>query len=105
MRTPLLYPTVQEAVVVHPAFWCNIKPLRKLAITLLLTSLAGVGVQAADLLVAASANTSYMIKEVSAVFEKRNEEEKKQNLWKKHDHAAHARDRDRDQGASPEGTG
>ncbi|MFB3904078.1 MAG: molybdate ABC transporter substrate-binding protein [Acidobacteriota bacterium] len=43
----------------------------KLFKTLLLTCLASVTVEGADLLVAASANTSYMIKEVSAAFERR----------------------------------
>ncbi len=46
-------------------------PLRKLVIALLLALLNSLGVQAADLLVAASANTSYMIKDVSSAFEKR----------------------------------
>ncbi len=46
-------------------------PLRKLFITLLLALLTPLGGEAADLLVAGSANTSYMIKEVSNAFEKR----------------------------------
>jgi molybdate transport system substrate-binding protein len=47
------------------------KPLRKLLIALGFTLLSSPAVRAADLLVAASANTSYMIKEVANAFEKR----------------------------------
>jgi len=46
-------------------------PLRNLVIALLLASSTSPAVQAADLLVAASANTSYMIKDVSNAFGKR----------------------------------
>ncbi len=51
--------------------WCNIDPLRKLFITLLLAFSASLPARAADVLVAASANTSHMMKEVTRAFEAR----------------------------------